>query len=914
MLVVNLLGPPEALIEGRPIQVDTRKAIALLAYLVIEKTATRDTLAAMLWAESSQERARATLRRTLSALRAATGNELIVADRNVVSLAGGVSSDVDTIRSELEATGGHGHGADEVCSRCIPHLRRATDLYRGEFLQGFSVKSSPEFEDWTRSVAESMKIRVGEMFNRLGTALAANGEYPAAISAVTHWIDLDALHEPAYRFLMLLHGWAGDRPGAIEAYQSCVAVLDQELGVPPLEETTELYEAILDEDLPPAPGARRRVKSAAPAPRSTPADLIDRESELQDLRQAVQATADGRGRLLALTGGTWMGKTRLLDEIASETPDQDRHVLIGRAFRMEQALPYGVVTPIIRSAVSRIQTSRAEMPEWSVAEMARLLPEMGPAPDETVPDQFGELRLFEAIFTAMAALGANKPLLVILDDVQWIDRSSAAVFSYLARRIAETPILLIVSARSGDALLPEIAEMLADAHETISVEPLATRHLLPLVGGDEKVAAELEARTGGVPLLVAEALAAEPGSSEAPPGMARYMEARLSEIGDLGRQVLTAAAVLNGMCDAGLLRETSGRSEEEVVEAVEELVGTGLLREVQESQELTFTLDAMERVTYDMTSLVRRRLLHRRAAVALAKRPHSREDVRSAAAVAGHYEAAADPNAADWYLIAGDVGRAVYANDSARQFYQASLALGTDRAAEARLALAELEMAAGRYEEARRQLTLARPDAEGEMLGLIEHRFGEVERLLGKFDRAEQHYRQAIESGASPVEVLSDWALLTKRTGRSDEAAALAEKAWLAAEEDDGTAQHSRVRNVLAVVSDDPHTALEHAEEAMRLAGDDDLLLMAALNNNALLLAGQGEAERAIPLLDRAIDIAARTGHRHREAALWNHLADLHHQAGREDAARLCLTRAVSLFADIDAGGFEPELWLLSRW
>src|SRR5690606_17453498 len=111
-----------------------------------------------------------------------------------------------------------------------------------------------------------------------------------------------------------------------------------------------------------------------------------------------------------------------------------------------------------------------------------------------------------------------------------------------------------------------------------------------------------------------------------------------------------------------------------------------------------------------------------------------------------------------------------------------------------------------------------------------------------------------------------------------------------------------------------PAEALEHAEDAARLAGDDEMLLMAALNGQALILADRGELNRAVAVLETAIEIAVRTGHRHREAALWSHLADIHHRAGREDEARELQTRAISMFADIDAGGFEPELWLLTRW
>ena len=912
MLDIRLLGGFAATISGRPIEVDTRKALALLAYLAVEGSATRDLLATLFWGESPHDRARATLRRTLSALRGATGTSMIAADRDVVSLTGDVTSDLGTLADELEATTRHDHDRRDVCNRCIPRLRRATELYRGEFLDGFSVKASPEFDDWVRSVSESTRLQVGTAFDRLGTALAAAGEYRAAISAVSRWIELDPLHEPAHRFLMLLHAWAGDRPGAIEVYRNCVTAFDEELGVAPLEETTELYEAILDEDLPPAPGVRRRVRAETARGRRPGTDLIDRATELDGLVQALGRAANG-GTTVALTGAAWMGKTRLLEELMAEAADRGWGVLVGRSFRMEQELPYGVTTQVLRSAATRLDGGalRTGVPGWARSEVGGLLPELGEP--TTLPDPHGELRLLEAIHTVLSLLAGTSPYVLILDDAQWVDTSSAAVFSFLSRRIGDLPILMVVAARDRDDLHPAIAEIVESADLTIAIQPLGIRELAPLVGGDEAAAESLRERTGGIPLLAADAVGSEGVSVSAAPGMARYLEARLRDVGDLGRQVLTAAAVLNGSCDAELLKQTSGRSEEEVVDAVEELVANGLLREVPESDALGFSLDALERVAYDSTSLVRRRLLHRRAARALGERPHARTDTAVAAAVAAHHRAAGDPEAATWYRLAGDLARAVYANDSARQFYEASLALGDPDTATLRLALGELAMAEGQYERARWELTLAAA-RDAAFDGVIDHRRGEVERLLGRFVEAEKHFRRSLDSHPMPAEVLADWALLAHRTGDSAKATELAERAQNAAVRIGDPRQLSRVRNILAVVTPDHAQALAHVEEAVRLAGDDELLRMSALNNKALLLAESGHSEEPIELVGEAIALAANTGHRHRQAALLNQLADLHHRAGQEDLARDTLTKAVTLFADIDAGDFEPELWLLSRW
>ncbi|HUP14805.1 MAG TPA: hypothetical protein VM848_01945 [Acidimicrobiia bacterium] len=159
------------------------KAIALLAYLAVQRDVIREGLAAVFWAESASDRARATLRRTLSALRAGVGSEMITADRNRIALTERFWVGTDEFESTLATTMSHGHDSSDVCPNCIPDLERATSLYRGDFLVGFSIRDAPEFEDWARNLAESFRIRAGEAFNRLAIGGAAAGQYAEAIAA-----------------------------------------------------------------------------------------------------------------------------------------------------------------------------------------------------------------------------------------------------------------------------------------------------------------------------------------------------------------------------------------------------------------------------------------------------------------------------------------------------------------------------------------------------------------------------------------------------------------------------------------------------------------------------------------------------------------------------------------------------------
>lgn len=905
MLEIRVLGSPVITLDGDPVEVDTRKAIAVLAYLAVEGSADRDVLADLFWADSPPDRSRATLRRTLSALRGGIGHDAISADRNRVTLNPGHHSDIAGFESAMSETATHQHDPGDVCAACLLPLENATSLYRGDFLGAFSIKGSPEFEDWARSVTESYRLKAGDAFRRLAMAHAGEGNYGSALEAVGRWIGLDELHEPAHRLAMLLHAWAGDRAGAMQAYRACMAVLDRELGVPPLEETTGLYEAILDEDLPPAPGARRQVRSHAVPVRPAPRDMIDRHEAVDTVERAL-ASIGGGPRLLVVTGDSWMGKTRLLDYLNARANEIGHRVAAGTAFRAETGLPYGLAVQLL-AGLDITSESTGGLPDWVRDELYRLEPRQSPGLEPLDSGQLGQLRLREAFLNLVETIASQLSLVLIIDDAQWIDPASANLLAHVQRRARTTHLLTVISTRGLDSMHPALRELASEPDETIVLSPLRATDLAD-DQPDVDIAAILHA-TGGIPLLVQEAIESggvDPDSST----VAKYMESRRRRMSALGRQVLAAAAVLDGMCDAPLLKDTSGRTEEEVVEAVEELVSAGLLRE-QEDGRLSFTLDILETVTYESTSLIRRRLLHRRAAEAIAGRTRAEHDVRFVTAIADHSRAAGSDDVAVWYRRAGDLSREVFAIDEAAASYELALALGHPDTGAIRLALGELAMARGDFEAATRELRTAASHAEGSTLALVEHRMGDLNRVLGRFELAEESFAHAEPGHPRKSELFADWALLRHRLDDSERATDLAERAVAEAET---SMERARGLNVLGVVTSDPELALSHIEHALESAGSNVLARMGALNNKAHLVASAGDYETAISLVTEAADIASRTGHRHRQAALLNHLADLYHRAGRRADAETALTEAVTIFADIDSGAWEPEVWLLRQW
>jgi DNA-binding SARP family transcriptional activator len=222
---ISLLGPPRVERSGEPVAFDTRKALAIVAYLALEGRQARDRLATLLWPDADTERARGALRRTLSTLRAAIGEALVTEGASVALRAGAVDVDVAHFR-ELVASG---------------HLREAADAYTGDLLEGFSVRGSADLDEWQARQNGALRHEYGSVLERLAHE---EPRTERAIAYAERWLSLDPLHEPAHRALIRLHGNAGDRAAAIRQYRECARLLDRELGVAPLQETTALARAI----------------------------------------------------------------------------------------------------------------------------------------------------------------------------------------------------------------------------------------------------------------------------------------------------------------------------------------------------------------------------------------------------------------------------------------------------------------------------------------------------------------------------------------------------------------------------------------------------------------------------------------------------------------------------------------------
>jgi DNA-binding SARP family transcriptional activator len=959
-LKVLLLGPPRVELDGAIVRFDTRKATALLAYLASSREGhRRDALAALLWPEYDNESARGALRRTLSTLKKGVGGDSLVVDRATVGLDGATWTDIAEFDRRLQECDCHGHPPAQVCRSCEVPLSKAVALYRGEFMAGFSLRDAAGFEDWQLVQSERSRRLASTALERLVRCLAAQRDFGRAIENASRWLALDPLHEPAHRRLMQLYAWNDQRAAAIKQYRDCVAILDRELGVPPLDVTSDLYQAVV-ENRPPELAAEideaGRVDRRTVASRPLQYPLTGRTQEWNALLDAYERVGP-HGHVVVVEGEAGIGKSRLCNDFIEQAGAKGALVSYTRCHEGETELTYGPIIDLLRGVLGsgRDEAWWRDMPEQVVAEVARLLPELHQDGRIVQAPALGgpgaRTRFYEALMQFLAEGAGGPPYgLLWVDDAQWADEASSDFLAFLATRLVDRPLCLILSWRN-DQLAPahrlaHVALELQRANAVTLIAParLAESEVAELVArsrsqdGLEDLPARLYHETEGLPFFVVEYLdalnrdgASATGAWEPSAGARALIRARLSEVDQAGRQLLASAAVIGNHFDFDTLARASGRSEEETIAGLEELLRLSILKQVDEDgsagPSYDFSHSLIRQFVYGETSAPRRRLLHGRVAEALGRTKRNAEQM--ARVIAGHYELGGrDQEAAASYELAGDHARSVFAYGEALGHFAAALGLGHPERARLHEAIGDLHTLLGEYRLALTSYETAAALTGPDGLIDLEHKLGLVHDRRGDWDAAESHFEAALgalpDKGLDPRApgILADRSLTLHHRGHSERASDMAQRSLelaQAAGNDRSLAQAHNILGILSARRGDPQSGRRHLEESLRLArlADDPRAEVAASNNLALALGAGGNHDLAIDVARSALELAGKQKDKHREAAVSNNLADLLHAAGHEHESRDRLREAVRLFAEIGAGAgddFEPEIWKLVEW
>jgi DNA-binding SARP family transcriptional activator/tetratricopeptide (TPR) repeat protein len=835
------------------VRVDTRKAIALLAILAVEgRPVRRDVLAARLWPEATQERARASLRRTLSALRTAVGSDAIESDRETIMLT-----------LEPHTVDLLGFDANAATS---PH--EALDLYRGGFLEGFSVPDAPDFEDWQRAEAERFQLRVDGLLD----ALVADADPTSAIKFARRRLQLDPLNEAACRQVMKALGASGDRAGAVSAYRTLVRRLDLDLGVEPLAETTHVYSAVRrGDDALAQPLPRPEAATSSPAPA-----LIGRTEEL-----AVLSAARDELGFLVITGEPGIGRSRLLAEWAENLDD----CLILRCHVGEQNVPYAPLAGFV----------------------AR-------------PSSSAQIAMFEEI---AASLPLSVGGVLALDDLHLADPATMAFVTYVVHRRERFGWMVVSTWRTlrivpGDPCWDLLSEGRREGWASeLRLSRLEDEEAAMLVRAIDNSTAERTSEVvefaEGLPLLVIEAMRLDSGAG-LPPVVEDLMRTRLGSLTRLARQVVEALAVIDKPADERLLQSVSGRTELETASAVEELIAAEI---VEDDGAIQLTHHLLGVVLLAELSESRERALHERAGTFLPP-----------AEAADHLaRAGRGAEAADLHLLAAEEAQRAHALPSALHHLQSALAFGRADEAEVQRRIGDIQSILGRYEDARRAYEISAARSMGADLVTVELKLARLATRVGDDDLAASHLDSAeaelAAAGDQPpshltVELAIGRALFPNDPTEASSAARHAIELAQLVDDAGIEAAASSAAALVALRQSEPAIAAEHAGNAIRLSqlADAPLIEAAAANLLGLLHAAESRYDEAIACFGQARTNLDRHGDVHRLAAVHANLGDVLHMSGREAEAREHQLESARLFSEVTGPATEgrAELWALTVW
>ena len=313
-LRISLLGPPHIECGGTLVRFASRKSLALLAYMAITRRIhRRDTLATMFWPDSDQSAARQSLRGSIYEINKKCGSIIETPDRETIDLTDESTIWIDGARfvDRFEECGTHGHASDAICTNCLDPLREALSLYRGKFLEGFTLKDSLDFDNWQLTQTEYFRNEMASGFDRLVRYYRESGDMQNGIECSLRWQELESFNEESYRFLMELYARSGQREAALHQYHACVRMLREDMAVSPDEATVKLYHEIEEDRLSADVASDNRViiqKHNLPLHFD---GFIGRDAYLREAKELLAST-----RLLSLTGTGGSGKTRLAVEIA----------------------------------------------------------------------------------------------------------------------------------------------------------------------------------------------------------------------------------------------------------------------------------------------------------------------------------------------------------------------------------------------------------------------------------------------------------------------------------------------------------------------------------------------------------------------------------------------------------------------
>jgi len=440
--------------------------------------------------------------------------------------------------------------------------------------------------------------------------------------------------------------------------------------------------------------------------------FVGRQTEMDQLKSALEDVLGGKGRLITLMGEPGIGKTRISEELATYAGLRGAQILWGRCYEGGGAPAYWPWVQVIRSYVREIDPdelrrqmgSSASVVAEIVTDVKDRLPEIMPPPRLDDPDS-ARFRLFDSITSFLKSASQAQPLLIVLDDLHWSDQPSLTFLEFIARELSQSRVMLIGTYRDVElnrrhALTITLGDLARDRlYNRVLLRGLAEADIARFIeiaagiDAPRELSATVHRHTEGNPLFVTEVVRDLVQSGELteasiggrsswsvriPEGVREVIGRRLDRLSDRTNETLTFAAVIGRQFSLAALRElVQDTSESQLLDVLDEALDARVIEELPSSVgDYQFTHALIRETLTGELSAARRVRLHAQIAEAL-ERVWGKEADRHPAELVPHY-AEAEPvlgseKLVHYSILAGEAALDATAAQDALVHFQVAL-------------------------------------------------------------------------------------------------------------------------------------------------------------------------------------------------------------------------------------------------